>query len=232
MHLYYDRQGKPMSREEFARRFDDMDYRSIGLDTVGPIQVSTVWLGIDHSFGRGRPLIFETMAFDEHGGEWLDLQERYATEAEARAGHATVLRAVQDAQRPPGGTREELITPSDSRPIAEPQPGSVDISGLDKAELLAALVNATKTSPFHGPPMTHEQAAALIQDRLGAGDGPPFDFDYVDGRPIKCDIGGQYISAFHVALYDRDAGEGTAAQVVGELRAAYERRQAERNARQ
>jgi hypothetical protein len=50
----------------------------------------------------------------------------------------------------------------------------------------------------------------------------------VAGRPIKCDIGGPRISAYHARLYDRDAGEGTAARVVGELREAYERRRAER----
>ena len=61
-----------------------------------------------------------------------------------------------------------------------------------------------------------------------AGHGPPFDFDYVAGRAIKCDIGGPRISKFHAALYDRDAGQGTIARAVDELRAAYEKRRAER----
>jgi len=50
----------------------------------------------------------------------------------------------------------------------------------------------------------------------------------VAGRAIKCDIGGPRISKFHAALYDRDAGQGTIARAVDELRAAYEKRRAER----
>lgn len=50
--------------------------------------VSTVWFGLNHSFGSGPPLIFETMVFPGEG----DLSEldcdRYSTEAEAIAGHA------------------------------------------------------------------------------------------------------------------------------------------------
>lgn len=46
--------------------------------------VSTVFLGLDHSFGRSRPLLYETMIF---GGPLSDEQWRYATEKEARAGH-------------------------------------------------------------------------------------------------------------------------------------------------
>jgi len=48
--------------------------------------VSTVWLGLDHSFGGdGPPLIFETMIFDRRG-ESISC-DRYATEVEALAGH-------------------------------------------------------------------------------------------------------------------------------------------------
>jgi len=49
--------------------------------------VSTVWLGLDHSFGSGPPLIFETMVF-QNRSDMGDLDcERYSTEAEAIAGH-------------------------------------------------------------------------------------------------------------------------------------------------
>jgi hypothetical protein len=50
--------------------------------------VSTVWLGLDHSFRSGPPLIFETMVFPNQG-DMGDLDcDRYSTEAEALAGHA------------------------------------------------------------------------------------------------------------------------------------------------
>jgi len=40
------------------------------------VRVSTVFLGIDHSFGRGGPVLFETMVF---GGEYDQEMERYRT---------------------------------------------------------------------------------------------------------------------------------------------------------
>jgi hypothetical protein len=228
---YRNRAGEAISIEECARLYHDHSYRIVAQDTVGERLVSTIWLGVGQipPFGpRDAPSVFETMVL---GGKGDEPQWRWSTEAEALAGHATVVRTVQDSLTAAPPRRNEPIIPADDRPIAEPEDGSVDISGLDKAELLAALVNATKTSPFHGPPMTLEQASAIIQDELSAGEGRPFDFDYVDGRPIKCDIGGPRISAYHVARYDRDSGEGNMARVVGELRAADEQRRAERDRR-
>lgn len=46
--------------------------------------VSTVFLGIDHSFFSGPPVLFETMIF---GGENDQYQERYHTLEEAMVGH-------------------------------------------------------------------------------------------------------------------------------------------------
>jgi transcriptional regulator with XRE-family HTH domain len=51
----------------------------------GDVRVSTVFLGLDHSFGHGPPLLFETMAFVGHEAAG---QERYSTWEEAEAGHA------------------------------------------------------------------------------------------------------------------------------------------------
>lgn len=48
------------------------------------IKVSTVFLGIDHSFGDGPPLLFETMIF---GGEHDKDMWRYSTWNEAEEGH-------------------------------------------------------------------------------------------------------------------------------------------------
>ena len=58
--------------------------------------VSTVWLALDHQFlVDGPPLIFETMVFASNGsGHDLDC-ERYATEAEAVAGHEAMVRKWQ-----------------------------------------------------------------------------------------------------------------------------------------
>lgn len=46
--------------------------------------VSTVFLGLDHNFSIGLPILFETMVF---GGKHDSYQERYSTWEEAELGH-------------------------------------------------------------------------------------------------------------------------------------------------
>lgn len=48
------------------------------------VHVSTVFLGLDHSYGRGPPVLFETMIF---GGPLDHSQWRYATWDDALVGH-------------------------------------------------------------------------------------------------------------------------------------------------
>lgn len=71
----------------------ETDARIIAQDTIdgGPddgVRVSTVFLGLDHQFGKGPPILFETMIF---GGEHHHYQRRYHTWAEAVNGHAHAL---------------------------------------------------------------------------------------------------------------------------------------------
>src|SRR5215467_9051102 len=65
-------------------KYEQPDYYRIGHTRIGQVTVSTVWLGLDHRFGEGPPIIFETMVF---GGPDDQRQERYCTEAEALLGH-------------------------------------------------------------------------------------------------------------------------------------------------
>lgn len=58
--------------------------------------ISTVFLGIDHSFGDGEPQLFETMVcrggvYDSQDGD----MERYATWDEAEKGHAAMVARVR-----------------------------------------------------------------------------------------------------------------------------------------
>ena len=54
-------------------------------------RVSTVWLGLDHSFGReGPPLIFETMLFERDSWSEEDVA-RHSTLEEAEAGHRRMV---------------------------------------------------------------------------------------------------------------------------------------------
>src|SRR5215469_1848635 len=97
MSLFYDRQGRPIDDVlTWGRLFETSD-RCVGDTRVGGVRVSTVWLGIDHSWGPGPPLIFETMIF---GGPDDQAQERYATEAEAALGHEYWVRRQRRQQRP------------------------------------------------------------------------------------------------------------------------------------
>jgi hypothetical protein len=61
-------------------------------DQIGEVCISTVFLGLDHQFGDGPPLLWETMIF---GGEHDQYQERYSTREEALAGHQAALDLVR-----------------------------------------------------------------------------------------------------------------------------------------
>ena len=97
MAIYWilDEYGKPKVVEdvlEWARWFEACD-RHIRQDEIDGVQVSTVFLGIDHSFNSGTPILYETMIF---GGEYDEWQRRYCTEEEATAGHIEACRMVRE----------------------------------------------------------------------------------------------------------------------------------------
>lgn len=97
MSRYYDIDGNPMEMMAWALSLEGPgDARKIGADTIGDVTVSTVWLGLDHRFGEGPPLIFETMVF---GGPDSDWQDRYTTKEQALAGHERVVAAVKAGER-------------------------------------------------------------------------------------------------------------------------------------
>lgn len=52
------------------------------------VMVSTVFLGIDHNFGGGPPILFETMIF---GGPLDEAQYRYTTREIALIGHEAAV---------------------------------------------------------------------------------------------------------------------------------------------
>lgn len=63
--------------------------------------VSTVDLGLDHSFGDGPPLYYETMIFERENGDtdWGDLYcNRYTTREEAMKNHRRIIEAFKNNQ--------------------------------------------------------------------------------------------------------------------------------------
>ena len=95
MFEYLDKNGNPLTDEQYcALVMSKEDYKRVAEDTLADGKwISTVWLGIDHSFGdAGVPLIFETMVFPSKGN-FRDLSmQRYATLDEAVAGHKATVK--------------------------------------------------------------------------------------------------------------------------------------------
>ena len=96
--------GEPLRVEDvqlWARWWETAD-RRIGFDVVGRYHVSTVFLGIDHGWHGGPPVLWETMVFDAEGeSPWRDEWcHRYSSRDEAALGHAmtvTLVRAEVEA---------------------------------------------------------------------------------------------------------------------------------------
>lgn len=86
---WYDKLGNPIPPERWGELHADENYMQIGRDDIGPMHVSTVWVGINMNYTReGAPVIFETMIF---GGP-MDLATwRYSDEDEARNHHNLIV---------------------------------------------------------------------------------------------------------------------------------------------
>jgi hypothetical protein len=70
------------------------DRRTVKRDEIGDILVSTVFLGLDHSFPWNEdktPVLWETMIF---GGEHDQYQERYTSHKDALEGHKKALTLI------------------------------------------------------------------------------------------------------------------------------------------
>ena len=86
-----------------------------------------------------------------------------------------------------------------------------DIANLPKAEILAALYNASRPLGmgilhFTSKDMTSERAEELIASQDY--------FDYVQGRVMKVDLTGDSLDP---SLYDRDNGEGAAERALAHM---------------
>ena len=88
----------------FVRFFDNCNNRRVALTQMSKdSEVSTVFLGLNHQWGDGPPLLFETMVF---GGELDGEQERYSTWEEAIEGHENMCILVQYSLSNPSTEKE------------------------------------------------------------------------------------------------------------------------------
>ena len=88
----------------------------------------------------------------------------------------------------------------------------IDISGMNKAAVLAALYNHSHplgmgVVHFDPAPMSAYEAEKLLEDFTY--------FDYLKGRVMKVDLKGDTLDP---CLYDRDNGEGAANRAIESIR--------------
>jgi hypothetical protein len=68
--------------------------RSIRFEKIGDVDISTVFIGLDHNtLNNGPPHIFETMVF---GGKYDGYMRRYSTYEEAEKGHEKAVKMVSE----------------------------------------------------------------------------------------------------------------------------------------
>lgn len=89
--LYFNREGAPIGLGDWSYLRENFSPH-VAETQVDDAWISTVWLGLDHGFGFGAPLIFETMIF---GGPLSDFQARYYDEADALRGHFVAVALAQ-----------------------------------------------------------------------------------------------------------------------------------------
>lgn len=91
---------------------------------------------------------------------------------------------------------------------------SIDIKGLDKAEVLAALYNASRQQGM-GFMDKRGQAQMTVADAQKVIEANPgLYFDYLQGRVMKISLKDDDLEEW---LYDRDNGQGAAQRALAHL---------------
>ncbi len=86
--------------KEWGLMFDDTRSRTVKKTELKKhgASVSTVFMGLDHQWGDGPSLLFETMVF---GGHWDEYLQRYSTWDKAQEGHDDVVSKIKEGIRAP-----------------------------------------------------------------------------------------------------------------------------------
>lgn len=79
---------------KWGHMFESADRVVAKSDVGNGVRVSTVFLGLDHSYGEGPPLLFETMIF---GGVHAGYEERCSTWDEAEKQHQIAVAIARSA---------------------------------------------------------------------------------------------------------------------------------------
>lgn len=95
---YIEKNGVPVAEPDLLKWGNWLEAadRQVANHEVGDERISTVFLGLDHSFVEGAiPILYETMVF---GGPLDGEMERYATRTGALYGHAKMLKRARLAR--------------------------------------------------------------------------------------------------------------------------------------
>lgn len=93
-----DETGKPIAEPDLDKWGEWMQTpaRIVAKDRIADSEVSTVFLGMDHAWGGGPPVLWETMVF---GGRLNQAQSRCSgSKEQAEAMHATMVEKVRAHQ--------------------------------------------------------------------------------------------------------------------------------------
>ena len=94
MTQWYKLKGKdyvPATEDDFEEIFDEDTRRVARTEIPNGGLVSTVFLGLDHNWGEGEPLVFETMFFPNELSGFVEDCQRYSTWDEALEGHKNMV---------------------------------------------------------------------------------------------------------------------------------------------
>ncbi len=88
------KEAVPCELMEWATSFNGD--RHVAITKIDAVTISTVFLGLNHAYGNGDPLLFETMVF---GGPLDQEMNRYTTWEQAELGHAKMVKAVEETRQ-------------------------------------------------------------------------------------------------------------------------------------
>jgi len=85
-----DEEGEPIPCEDILKwgAWFETANRIVEKTHLEGVEISTVFLGVNYNFGSGKPLLYETMVFDDYGS---NLIFRYASQKEAAEGHSKTV---------------------------------------------------------------------------------------------------------------------------------------------
>ena len=98
---WVERDGNPVrvDFDEYVSSRPSAGGRRVAEDWAEGYWISTVFLGVDHQFGPGPPLLYETMVFpvteDGHTSYIEAYCDRYSTREQAAKGHKRIVEKLR-----------------------------------------------------------------------------------------------------------------------------------------